>query len=537
MNMRLRQAWGTIIRTEWWSFLVAIGLPPLVLLISLYGIGAPHDFEILQYAPPAIPTLAVIESVLMQSPLVHTTNPLTLGMIWLFTRVVSVPQYVFMLLYMVAAILTATTTYVVARITAVDRTWAMVVAVAFTLAPARFWFVDISNHWWFSVPLVWLVVYYWWYQPLGDWRTMYRLTVPLIAIAVLGWDQLVWSNIALMVAAVIAASIRPEWSWRQLGYALVPMAGMTLMLSAIAPMPFATPVADGVRLLDLVAPHRSHWLPWLASLGERLAQLEIPQISTVYGGVLAMIGVMLVAIRAIRQLTNPSIGTAQPLFVWLLSLGLLATLNGVGQLWYWIGMPVVSPHLVQLIFVFAGLISLAQWLQQHHRYTMYAMALVFMIVLIDQVPATNIMRHMRQEPQDIATTQLADGVWFGQQRQPADVRAISGLSIIDPGYGRWSDADVADRIRVELRNPFSSPVTLEIRARAVGANLGVPIVVRIGSDAQTMVLDGIVKPYLLTFNQPQGTVIEIIPQPVASPPPGDIRRIGIFLQSLRVVTP
>jgi hypothetical protein len=187
--------------------------------------------------------------------------------------------------------------------------------------------------------------------------------------------------------------------------------------------------------------------------------------------------------------------------------------------------------------VFAGLITLTQWLQQYQRYALYAVAFVLVIVLIDQVPSTNIMHHMRQAPQVIATTQLTDGVWFGQQRLPADVRAVSGLSTIDPGYGRWSDADVADRIRIVLRHPLTTPVTLEIRARGVGANLGVPIVVRIGSDEQTMVLDSTVKPYLLTFNQPQGTVIEIVPQPVTTPPPGDIRRIGIFLQSLRVVTP
>lgn len=30
MNMGVQQVWGTI-RLEWWSFLIAVGLPPLVL--------------------------------------------------------------------------------------------------------------------------------------------------------------------------------------------------------------------------------------------------------------------------------------------------------------------------------------------------------------------------------------------------------------------------------------------------------------------------------------------------------------------------
>ncbi|MFZ9858291.1 MAG: DUF7024 domain-containing protein [Roseiflexaceae bacterium] len=474
---------------------------------------------------------------MMQSPPMYATNPFTLSVLWVVTRIVSVPQYVFILLYMLATSLTAIVTFVVARITSVNRTWAIVVASAFTLAPARFWFVDISDHWWFAVPLVWLVVHFWWYQPLGNWQVMYRITGPLMVIGLLGWDYVLWSSMALMSAAVIAAGTRPEWSWRQLAYAMIPMGVMTLVVSVIAPTPWPSSQGDGLRLLDLAVPHRTHWIPWLAGLGERLAQLEIPRTSTVYGGLLTIVGLMLMVIRAIRQLMVPSLGTAQPLFVWLLSLVLLASMNGFVLLVAWMGVPVVSPQLVQLMVVFGSMILLVQWLQHHQQYTMYAVAIVCLVMLIDQVPATNIMYHMRQNPQEIQPTRFADGVWFGQKRLPADVVAVSGLSTIDPGYGRWSDADVSDRIRIELRNPLTVPVTLEIRARGVGVNFGVPIVVRIGSEEQTMVLDGIVKPHLLTFNQPQGTVIEIIPQPVESPPPGDIRRIGIFLQSIRVVTP
>lgn len=535
MNMRVQQVWGTI-RLEWWTFLIAVGLPPLVVLTSLYRIGSPQDFEVWQYAPPAIPTLAIIESVRVSSTQLLATNHLTTIITWLITQVVPVPQYVFIVLYMLATLTTAATTYVVARLTAVDRLWAMVLALAFTLVPARFWFVDVSAHWWIAIPLIWLVVYQWWYQPIAGYR-VFRYTTPLMIIPCLGWEYLLWGVVALLLAAIIAAAIRPEWSWRQLLYGVVPLVGMTLLLYGVYPRTMVATTADGVRLLELMVPHRTHWVSWLATLGERFTQLEIPRTSTVYGGVLAVCGLIILTIRAVRQMTESRLGSAQPMFVWLFTLVLAASTNGWMHLLAWSGVPVVSPQPIQLIVVFGGLLTLVQWLQLLPHRTIFVVTLVLLGMLVDQVPATNIMRHMRQTPKTIPPTRLTDGAWFGQQGLPADVVSVTGLSIIEPGYGRWSDADVADRIRIDIRKPLNAPMTIEIRARGVASNVGVPITVRIGAEEQYMVLDTTVKPYLLTFNQPQGTVIEIIPQPVATPPAGDIRRIGIFLQSIRVVTP
>lgn len=536
VHMRLRQVWGTL-RYEWWSFLIAVGLPPLVVLISLYRIGAPHDFEVWQYAPLAIPTLALIESVRVSAMQMLATNHLTTAVVWLITRVVTVPQYVFIVVYMLTAITTAATTYAVARMTELGRLWAMVLALVFTLAPARFWFVDIADHWWLSIPVVWLVIYHWWHKPLDGWRTVYRTVLILPVIAWLGWEQLVWSTVALVVAAGITPNLRPDWSWRHLGYAIIPMWLMALLLHMVYPIALPMPQADGLRLLDVVAPHRTHWVPWVAGLGERLYQLEIPRTSTVYGGGLAIVGVIIMTIRAIRQLAAPNVGVAQPLFVWVWSLVLLASISGWSLVFAWVGLPIVSPQFVQLMVVFSGVLVLVQWFYTHQRFTIPAVVLVICVMLIDQVPSTNIMRHMRQAPQEIPSTRVTDGAWFGQQALPADIVSVTGLSTIDPGYGRWSDAAVADRIRIVLREPLRAPVMLEIRARGVGVNIGAPIVVRIGAEEHTMVLDATVTPYLLTFSQPQGTVIEIIPQPVATPPTGDVRRIGIFLQSIRVVTP
>lgn len=534
----MHKRYRTLIQRDWWSFLVAVGVPPFIVLCSLYIIGTPDDFAVWQYAPPAIATLSIIESSRVSDIVgVVTTNHITTLFVWGVTRIISVPQYAFIVLYMVASSMTAAVSYVVARITTVERTWAMVLAIAFTLAPARFWFVNISDHWWMSIPLVWLVVYQWWYQPLSIWRRMYPYMLPLMVIPWLGWEHLLWSVVGLLLAAMIAATIRAEWSWIQFAYAVIPMGLMSLVLYGVYPIGLPVVHTDGLRLLDLVVPHRTHWLSWLANLGERLYQLEIPRTSTVYGGIMAIVGIIVLVVRAPRKLASPNVVGAQSLLAWLASLVLLANINGWMLLFVWGGLPVISPQPVQLIVVFAGLFVLVQWLQQHLRGAKYVVVLVMCVIFVDQVPSTNIMRHMRQTPQEIPSTQLTDGVWFGQLALPVDVVSVSGLSTIDPGYGRWSDAAVADRIQIVVRDQLRAPVTLEIRARGVGINVGTPIVVRIGTEEQTMILDTTVRSYVLTFTKPQGTVIEIIPQPVDTPPVGDVRRIGVFMQSMRVVSP
>lgn len=531
--MRVQQVWG-IIRNEWWAFLIVAGFSSFVVLMSLYRIGSPQDFEIWQYAPPAVPTLAIIESV----PGHHrSSNYLTILAVWLTTRVITIPQYVFIVLYVCATVGTAIVAYGVARVTTLQPMWAIVLALAFTLAPARFWFGDISNHWWIAIPLVWLIAYQWWYQPLRTWRHVYPYMLPLGLIPWLGWDQLLWSGVWLLLAAMIASAIRPDWSWRQLAYAMLPLALTTLVLQRVYPIELPNLETDGIRLLDMVVPHRTHWLPLLAQMGERLYQLEIPRTSTVYGGLATVVGLTLLIVRAIRQLVAPQFGIAQPLFVCLIGLVLLATINGWMQLFVWIGLPIASPRPVQLMVVFSGLYVFVQWIQQFPRFARYAVVLICGVVLIDQVPSTNIMWHMRQTSQHISTSRITDGAWFGQQALPADVVSVTGLSVIEPGYGRWSDTAIADRIQIVLRNPLPTSVTLEIRARGVGINVGTPIVVRIGTQEQIMILDTTVRPYMLTFTQSQGSIIEILPQPVDIPPAGDVRRIGVFLQSIRVVSP
>jgi phosphoglycerol transferase len=114
---------------------------------------------------------------------------------------------------------------------------------------------------------------------------------------------------------------------------------------------------------------------------------------------------------------------------------------------------------------------------------------------------------------------------------------VSGVGDIEPGFGRWSDADIADHVEVLLAEPIAQPVTLEIRARGVGVNVGAPVVIQIGDEQQSVVLTETVATYQLTFTRGRGEVIAIYPQPVMTPPPGDSRRIGVFMQSIRVVNP
>jgi hypothetical protein len=147
------------------------------------------------------------------------------------------------------------------------------------------------------------------------------------------------------------------------------------------------------------------------------------------------------------------------------------------------------------------------------------------------------MDQMMQRPMLVTTRSWRDGIWFGQQQQAVDVVSLSGLGDIEPGFGRWSDADIADHVAVALATPITQPVTLEIRARGVGVNIGAPIIIQIGNEQQSVVLTETVATYQLTFLRGSGDVITIYPQPVTTPPPGDSRRIGVFVQSIRVVTP
>lgn len=539
MNKRALRPWRTIIIQEWWSFLLVVAVPTLIVLMSLYRIGVPQDFEVWQYSPPAIPTLAVIEYALNpDSPQTVQTNHLTLALTWMVTGVVPHAQYAFIVLYVLATVMTAVTTYIVARLCGIESTWSMVLAIAFTMAPARFWFDDISLHWWMAMPITWLITFQWWYQPLGDWRALYRRAWPLLLIPWLGWETLWWSVVALLFAALIAAVTRTDWSWRQVGYSAVSLVGMTFILQSVYPIQMPAAYSDGVRLLEFVVPHRTHWVPWLAHLGVQFHQLEIPHTSTVYAGVLALCGLVLLTIRAARQLGTAHLGDAQRMFTWIFGMFLCGAIDGVHHIVAWMGVVIPSTQPVQLFMLFGALVTMIQWLQTHSVGVWcqwVAVPLVLLVMGIDQVPSTNIMRHMRENPREIRTTRSVDGIWFGQQSLPTDVVNIQGVSIIEPGYGRWSDAGIADRVQITMRNPFVSSVTLEIRARGVAANIGRPITVRIGTEEQFMVLDNTIKSYLLTFERPSGTTIEVIPQRVSDPPAGDTRRIGVFIQSVRVV--
>lgn len=538
MNVPQRQQIFDRIRIEWWALVLCVVVPPIVLLASLYLIGQPQDFEVWQYAPPSLSTIALIES--MRLPLsdavwtMPDTNHWTALTTWVFVHLLPRTQYVFMALYVSASIITAVVTYGVGRVMQLHRTWALLLALSFALLPARFWFTDIATHWWLSMPLIWSVIYGWWYQP-ADNRIVRGRHIVLLCIPWLGWEQLIWSIVALSLAAVIAAVIRSDWQWRQLLAAAIYPVAMMGIVQTLYPIPFSITTDAGIRLLEMVVPHQTHVVPWLASLGMRLSLLEITQTPTVYAGALAVIGMAMVVWHAIQQILARDSNTAQPMFVWMLVLLLLGGFHGVSLLGTWIGIDVPHSQSLQLFLVFGGLVTLFQWLQHHPKYQRYAVGLIALILIFDQIPTTNLMYQMRQSPHDIVTKSMVDGIWFGQQALPKDVTSVSGLSSIEPGYGRWSDAAIAESIQVRLRAPIRTTTMLEIRARGVGANVGAPITVRIGDESHTIVLDSIVRPYVVTFTQPRGTMIEIVPQPVPAPPPGESRRIGVFLQSIRVI--
>jgi hypothetical protein len=214
----------------------------------------------------------------------------------------------------------------------------------------------------------------------------------------------------------------------------------------------------------------------------------------------------------------------------------IANQRGLALAAQFVGLPTMASFSVDIWLALIGITVLLLTLQTR-PVAWWLAGLMCLVIIFDHLPRTNIMAQMMQRPILVSTSSWRDGIWFGQTQQAGDVLAITGVSDIEPGYGRWSDAAIADHVEIVLAEPIYQPVTLEIRARGVGINVGAPIVVQIGDEQQTLVLTDAVAAYQLSFRRAQGDMISIYPQPVPEPPLGDSRRIGVFLQSIRLVNP
>lgn len=134
----------------------------------------------------------------------------------------------------------------------------------------------------------------------------------------------------------------------------------------------------------------------------------------------------------------------------------------------------------------------------------------------------------------------ADSFIFNVAGAPEEVKQFSGISRPE-SWGRWSNAQLGDEVKIEYNAPLPKKFDLVITAKAYGTNASKPIPVRIGNEEQTMVLGNEVTTTTLHFDNPNSvsTVVIVPPEPIATNE-GNIlghspRKLGIGMVEIKVV--
>ncbi|MCU6391943.1 phosphoglycerol transferase I, partial [Enterobacter quasiroggenkampii] len=81
----------------------------------------------------------------------------------------------------------------------------------------------------------------------------------------------------------------------------------------------------------------------------------------------------------------------------------------------------------------------------------------------------------------------ADSFIFNVAGAPEEVKQFSGISRPE-SWGRWSNAQLGDGVKIEYKHPRPKKFDLVIAAKAYGNNASRPIPVRVGNEKQTLVL-------------------------------------------------
>ncbi len=81
----------------------------------------------------------------------------------------------------------------------------------------------------------------------------------------------------------------------------------------------------------------------------------------------------------------------------------------------------------------------------------------------------------------------ADSFIFNVAGAPEEVKQFSGISRPE-SWGRWSNAQLGDEVKIEQQDPLPKKFDLVITAKAYGNNASRPIPVRVGNEEQTLVL-------------------------------------------------
>jgi peptidoglycan/LPS O-acetylase OafA/YrhL len=149
---------------------------------------------------------------------------------------------------------------------------------------------------------------------------------------------------------------------------------------------------------------------------------------------------------------------------------------------------------------------------------------IFMEKLLEAYPAT-----------------LEDGFDLGKPGIPSFLSGIKGMSHAE-GWGRWSDANVFDRVQFDFVEGLPKSIVLEVGAHAFGPNSGAPVRFVIGGVEKEAVFHERQSVVYLAYENSSGSnTIQIIPPKPISPQElgasGDARKLGIGITYIKVHRP
>lgn len=134
----------------------------------------------------------------------------------------------------------------------------------------------------------------------------------------------------------------------------------------------------------------------------------------------------------------------------------------------------------------------------------------------------------------------ADSFIFNVAGAPEEVKQFSGISRPEL-WGRWSNAQLGDAVKIEYKDPLPARFDLIITARAFGQNADKPVPVRVGDSEQTLTLSHEITTTTLHFDNPTGSrLLTIVPPAPQATNEGNIlghapRRLGIGMVEIKIV--
>lgn len=135
----------------------------------------------------------------------------------------------------------------------------------------------------------------------------------------------------------------------------------------------------------------------------------------------------------------------------------------------------------------------------------------------------------------------ADSFVFNVAGAPEEVKQFSGISRPEL-WGRWSNAQLGDEVKIEYKEPLPEKFDLVITAKAFGPNANQPIPVRVGKSEQVLTLANEVTTTTLHFDNPaRSNTLTITPPEPQSTNEGNIvghapRQLGIGMVDIKIVS-